>query len=179
MIRLNNLAYPLYRLVRGVARLTGLDKPLRNHLGALAGRAVFSASSSAGSPAVVHGHKMVLGSSDSYPPVDMATGRYEPETTRQFESLIQPGMVVIDVGAHVVEVGPILAPSAVEIETYSVTITSHVSGEDTVPEGEPIVFTAETDPPGYETEITWLSSTKYGTAEPILGEGLALGSRRS
>lgn len=76
-----------------------------------------------------------------------------------------------DVGLHDITVGPLLNPEQIEVETYSVTITSHTSGEDTIPDGEPIVFIAETDPPGYEDEITWLSSTKYGTAEPILGEG--------
>ncbi|MEE9129087.1 MAG: hypothetical protein V3T84_03645 [Phycisphaerales bacterium] len=76
-----------------------------------------------------------------------------------------------DVGLHEITVGPLFNPGQAEIETYSVTITSHTSGEDIIEEGEPVVFIAETDPPGYEDEITWLSSTKYGTAEPILGEG--------
>ena len=75
------------------------------------------------------------------------------------------------IGNHTIEVGPLMNPDQIEIETYSVTITSHISGEDIIPEGEPVVFIAETDPPGYEDEITWLSSTKYGTAVPILGEG--------
>lgn len=76
-----------------------------------------------------------------------------------------------DIGNHVVGIGPIWTAEVIEIETYSVTITSHTSGEDVVPEGEPIVFVAETNPPGYEAEITWLSSTKYGTAIPVLGQG--------
>ena len=76
-----------------------------------------------------------------------------------------------DIGNHVAEVGPLLNPAEIEIETYSVTITSHISGEDIIPEGEPVLFEAVTDPPGYENEIAWLSSTMYGTAEPILSEG--------
>lgn len=76
-----------------------------------------------------------------------------------------------DIGNHVAEVGPLLNPAEIEIETYSVTITSHTSGQDIIEEGEPVVFIAETDPPGYENEITLLSSTMYGTAEPVLGEG--------
>ncbi len=75
------------------------------------------------------------------------------------------------VGNKTVAVGPVLNPAEIEIETYSVTITSHVSGEDIVPEGESITFEAVTNPPGYEDEIIWLSSTKYGTAYPVLGVG--------
>jgi hypothetical protein len=74
-------------------------------------------------------------------------------------------------GVHRVSVGPTAAPAELEIETYRVLITSHVSNRDIVSEGEPIIFTAVTDPPGYENEITWLSSTKYGTATPVLGSG--------
>ncbi len=75
-----------------------------------------------------------------------------------------------EVGNHTIRVGPLFNSQEIKLETYRVTITSHVSG-DIVEEGEPVLFIAETDPPGYEDEITWLSSTKYGTAEPILGEG--------
>ena len=75
------------------------------------------------------------------------------------------------VGNHVIEVGSGFNSQEIEVETYRVTITSHSSGLDTVPEGEPITFTAVTNPPGYEDQITWLSSTKYGSAEPVLGQG--------
>ena len=76
-----------------------------------------------------------------------------------------------EIGNHTIEVGPFFDPAAIEIETYSVTITSHVTNLDIVPEGEPVVFTAVTDPPGYEDDITWLSSTLYGTGVPVLGSG--------
>ena len=35
-------------------------------------------------------------------------------------------------------------------------------GQDTIPEGEPVLFIVETDPPGYEDEITRLSGTESG-----------------
>ncbi len=35
-----------------------------------------------------------------------------------------------DIGLHLVEVGPLGNPAQIEIQTYSVTITSHASGED-------------------------------------------------
>jgi hypothetical protein len=74
-------------------------------------------------------------------------------------------------GVHRVSVGPVARPAEIEVETYIARITSHVSRRDIVPEGVPITFTAVTDPPGFEDEITWLSSTKYGTATPVLGSG--------
>ncbi len=75
-----------------------------------------------------------------------------------------------DIGNHAVGVGPTGTSEVIEIETYSVTITN-LTGEDFIPDGESVIFIAETDPPGYEAEITWLSSTKYGVAIPVLGEG--------
>lgn len=76
-----------------------------------------------------------------------------------------------EAAVHSVSAGPPDNAQEIEVETYAVTITSHTGGVDVVPEGEPITFEAVTDPPGYEQEITWLSSTKYGTAVPVLGEG--------
>lgn len=44
----------------------------------------------------------------SFPPkyswkwkLEMLTGRYEPQTTRLFRQLLRPGMIVIDIGAHI------------------------------------------------------------------------------
>ena len=74
------------------------------------------------------------------------------------------------IGNHIVEVGPVLDPAEVNLEAYKAILISHDPGE-IIPEGEPVVFEAATDPPGYEDEITWLSSTKYGTGEPVLGAG--------
>jgi len=76
-----------------------------------------------------------------------------------------------DPGTHTVSVGPPSQSKRITVETYHVTITSHATAVDIVPEGEPITFTAVTEPPGFEDEITWLSSTKYGTAKPVLGYG--------
>ncbi len=74
-----------------------------------------------------------------------------------------------EVGWHSVAVGPPAAEARIDVQTYAVTITN-LTGEDIV-EGEPVVFLAETEPRGYESEITWLSSTKYGSAIPVLGQG--------
>jgi Beta-lactamase enzyme family/CARDB len=70
-----------------------------------------------------------------------------------------------------VSVGPTASQRAVFLETYSVEITSHVSNQDVVPEGEPVTFSAVTSPPGHEDEITWLASTKYGSCDPVMGQG--------
>jgi hypothetical protein len=74
-------------------------------------------------------------------------------------------------GTWDIAVGPLAGQQSISLETYAVTITSHRSVHDRVPDGEPITFTAVTDPPGYEDEITWLASTKFGTAKPVLGGG--------
>ena len=62
---------------------------------------MFRTFGSAAGPVVVLGHKMILASSNTYPPIAMAAGQYEPETTRLLERIVEPGMSIIDVGAHV------------------------------------------------------------------------------
>lgn len=57
-----------------------------------------------------------------------------------------------------------------ELETYRVRLTSPRRGEP-IATGRPVTFSAETDPPGFENEITWLASTKYGHCDPLLGRG--------
>lgn len=49
----------------------------------------------------VHGHRMYLAADGRLPPIDMSLDAFEVETTQLFETLLEPGMVVIDVGAHV------------------------------------------------------------------------------
>ena len=76
-----------------------------------------------------------------------------------------------DIGDHTVSVGPPKRSADAEIETYRVTITSHRDQVDRVMEGQSVTFVAVTDPPGYENEVLWVSSTKFGTASPVLGQG--------
>jgi len=77
-----------------------------------------------------------------------------------------------EVGRHTVAIGPPAGrPVRLEVETYRTRITSHTQGVDMIAEGKPIVFTAVTDPPGFENDIVWISSTKHGTATPVLGRG--------
>lgn len=87
--------------------------------------------------------------------------RLVPQTSQAFNN----------VGTQVIEYGPLDNPAWITIETYNVEIISHATSEDIIPEGEPITFTAVTDPPGYEDEIMWLSSTKYGTGSAVAGTG--------
>lgn len=44
---------------------------------------------------------MFLSERRQYPPLALATDRYETETTSLFESLVKPGAGVLDIGAHV------------------------------------------------------------------------------
>ena len=75
------------------------------------------------------------------------------------------------VGQIMIAAGPLDDHPEIALETYGVTVIGHDHLHELIPEGEPVTFTAVTDPPGYEAEITWLASTKYGTATPVLGSG--------
>lgn len=68
-------------------------------------------------------------------------------------------------------VGPVANPQTVRLETYSARITSHGSFQDIIPEWRPVTFKAVTDPPGFEEDITWLASTKYGRSDLVMGQG--------
>lgn len=74
-------------------------------------------------------------------------------------------------GVYEIEVGPPSGARRVVVETYGVRITSHEEGRDMIPTGRLVRFEAETEPRGYEHLITWLASTKHGTALPVLGSG--------
>jgi len=75
-----------------------------------------------------------------------------------------------ETGTHQVEVGPPLQARSTTVTTYDVYITSPQRG-DPWPDGEPITFEAMTIPGGFESQISWLASTKYGTAKPVRGVG--------
>lgn len=76
-----------------------------------------------------------------------------------------------EIGTHVVSVGPPGGAQSVQFDMYSVEIISHTNAADIIPEGVPITFEAITHPPGFEEEIRWLSSTKYGSATAVVGYG--------
>ena len=97
----SKLAYISSRALGKLVRAAGLIGPMRRLMGPSIGRLLFKLSSSGAGPTQVHGHKMYLACTGSYPPVNMAMARYEPGTTRLFEGMVKPGMVVIDIGAHV------------------------------------------------------------------------------
>jgi len=48
----------------------------------------------------VEGHRLVLASNGKYPPIRMAMGEYETETTQLFQDHIKPGMSILNIGAH-------------------------------------------------------------------------------
>ena len=100
-MRLSTLAYPLYNVLRNVARFTGLMGPVRRLAGPVSGRLLYRLSPGGTGLAQIHGHAMHLAPSGSYPPLAMAMDRYEPGTTRLFKETVNPGMVVVDIGAHV------------------------------------------------------------------------------
>lgn len=79
-------------------------------------------------------------------------------------------------GIYTISAGPPGHPAEVGLEIYEVQIVSaspltQVGDREIIPEGTPVTFEAVTNPTGYEQEITWLSATKYGTGNPVLGRG--------
>ena len=100
-MRLRRLAYAMYHALRKIARFSGQMGPIRRLVGPVVGRLLYNLSPEGAGPAQLHGHTMYLASSGSYPPLDMAMASYEPGTTRLFQEKLKPGMVVIDIGAHV------------------------------------------------------------------------------
>ena len=71
---------------------------------------------------------------------------------------------------HLLSAGPVADETQVRIDTYLVRITSHEPVAEIL-EGTPVTFTAVTEPPGYEEDVTWLAATRYGTADPWMGAG--------
>ena len=124
-MRLFKLVHPVYVFIRGVTTAVGLAGFLRSWLGPLAGRTISRIAVNKGQPIMVNGHPMILSTKSGYAPLAMAVNRYEEATTRVFQSLVKPGMVVIDVGAHVGyysllaarQVGPAGKVSAIEPES--------------------------------------------------------------
>ena len=90
-----------YKAVRKIVRAAGLTKPVRRILGPLTGRLFLNLTTDNDGTFVIHGHRIVLASKGGYPPINMAMGKYEEETTRLLRRLTGPGMTVLDVGAHI------------------------------------------------------------------------------
>ena len=99
-MQLHRLTYSAYGAALKTAKVFGLTGPLRRVFGPLAGRLILAASPGADTPRMIQGHRMILSSQSRLPPVAMALGAYEPATTRLIQNLVKPGMVFVDVGAH-------------------------------------------------------------------------------
>lgn len=78
--------------------------------------------------------------------------------------------IIEEPGVHLIEAGPPSAAREVTVETYRTTIVAPGRGER-LPDDKPIEFMAATEPPGYEHLVRWISSTKYGSATPVVGLG--------
>ncbi len=77
--------------------------------------------------------------------------------------LLQPG-------SHEITAGYTEGASTLHVETYSVKVIGPFPAAE-VADGVPATFRAETQPPGFEEEVTWLASTKFGGSDPVLGQG--------
>ena len=100
-MRLARTVLAVHTIGRGAARRLGVLGPLRRYLGPIIARKLFSAASRPEKPVLINGHQMVLASQGRYPPFRMAAGRYEETTTRLLKELLSPGMIFMDIGAHV------------------------------------------------------------------------------
>lgn len=82
-----------------------------------------------------------------------------------------PIALLSQVGGAIVSAGPTIGARQLAIDTYSTNVTSDWPENARIPENQAITFRATTQPSGYEKYVTWISSTKYGTATPIVGHG--------
>lgn len=80
------------------------------------------------------------------------------------------GLRVFTAGSHVLAAGPPAGSGSARLDSYLVHITSPERGAE-IADGESVTFSAVTEPPGYEDDITWLASTKYGRSDPVTGRG--------
>jgi len=145
-MQLYDLFVRIYSIASKVARATKLIKPLRRTIGPIAGRFVYGLSPNTDRPFVIHGHKMFLATRGKYPPTDMAMDRYEKGTTQLFERTIEPGMVVIDVGAHV---------------GYYTLLAARLVG----PTGK--VYAFEPEPANYALLLKNIELNGYNNVEPV------------
>jgi len=149
MVKLINLRMSALRvcsIALKVARATRLTKPLRHLIGPIVGNLIARLSNSSNHPLIVNGHEMVLSAPGSYPPVAMATGEYEKQTTYLFEKILHPSMIVVDVGAHV--------------GYFSLLAARNVG-----PEGK--VFSFEPDPTNYELLLRNVNLNGYTNITPV------------
>ena len=84
-----------------LAEIVKLKSLLRRTIGHHVGQTLFRVSRGSNNSVAIHGHTMVIGTKTHHPPIAMAMGTYEEETTRLFVKIIEPGMTVVDIGAHV------------------------------------------------------------------------------
>ncbi|HKW15071.1 MAG TPA: hypothetical protein VJS69_11345 [Candidatus Krumholzibacteria bacterium] len=72
-------------------------------------------------------------------------------------------------GKHVLSVGPPSHAHSVAVQTFGTSVV--VEGGGGIAAGKPVTFHVTTNPPGFESEVLWMSGTLFGTAEPALGKG--------
>jgi len=89
---------------------------------------------------------MVLAAPGRYPPVAMAMGEYEEQTTSLFERTLKPGMVMMDVGAHV--------------GYFSLLAARQVGSEGKV-------FSFEPDPINHELLVQNIELNQYNNIFPV------------
>lgn len=82
-----------------------------------------------------------------------------------------------EIGTHVLSVGPPTREQRLRIDLYRTRIAAGAPQFLRVASGDVVTFQAATDPPGFENEVTWLASTRFGKARPIVGRGATFAVR--
>ena len=143
---MRNLVHPAHMLARRILTATGLSKPFRRYLGPIAGRVLANVASKPGLTSIVRGHQMYLAPPGGFPPLALALDQYEVGTTRLIESILRPGMVFVDAGAHV---------------GYYTLIAAGLVG----PQGR--VYAFEPDPANHEILVKNIEVNGYTNITPI------------
>ena len=95
------IAYQLYVVTRRLARKVPGSGFLRRFFAPVLNRLLYRMYTDNRAPQIVRGHRMYLAPKFRYPPIDMLVDGYEKDATGLFERLVEPGMTVLDIGAHV------------------------------------------------------------------------------
>jgi FkbM family methyltransferase len=151
---IKHVAFQAFNLSRKVASATGLARPARAILGPSVGKILYRLAAKSDAPVSVNGHTMYLATKGKYPPLRMALGQYEEDTTRLFTECIKSGMTVLDIGAHV---------------GYYSLLAAKLSGSG----GRVISF--EPDPDNYSLLVKNISENGYETITAV-NKGVAANS---
>ncbi len=75
------------------------------------------------------------------------------------------------VGTSAIRVGPAEREQKLRLTLYETFIEHGTMGEEPIVDGFEYILTARTVPEGFESQVVWLASTKYGYTDNVTGRG--------